>query len=290
MWILRRHVAVLIAACALAAGSGCGPHPAATAPVATSSATTVLPPIAAPAQPQATTPPHPSLATNPAAGASAGLRFVLMPRGAGWSVLLPVTPARVAQLARVAALLRAATPIQATPWGQTCGPAGFRLLPAAPPGAARWQVGLANGGVLTVLPDVAPCDRSAVSYTTDAYASLGGQAVHAAGLVPLLSALTASLPAVVPLSVSPASAGPGSGIQVSGAGWVGGTVDLSVFWCRQAGRSDCATVPLAKVVVARTGALSWAGSLPKDLPASGYEVALQGSNAVVTAVLDLRLQ
>lgn len=262
-WFALSVVAMVLAACAVTRGTALAPPATVSAPLPAATGTGT-----------ATVPVGP-------------LRFIVgfTGHGQGWRLLVSGTAKHDAELAQVAAMIRAAVPLTADVYGPewaSCSPPGVREI-VLPPGSLRWIIGLANGATVTVVPDVMPCGQTSITWATDEYARLGGRPVRAVGLVPRLQALALALPQQTPLNVDVSTPTPGAHVRVTGEGWVGGDVTLTVFWCHRLGNADCTVRTLARVPISAAGRIAWSGRLPGDLPTdrATYSISVDAKNGVL---------
>jgi hypothetical protein len=229
---------------------------------------------------------------QPTASATPSVQFVIgfnMGTG-GWTLLEAGSAKSDSDLEGIANLLTLAVPLTPQPAGApplTCGPSGVMMLPAERL-TPRWTIGLSQGATIQVIADIAPCGATSTSYATDQYASLNGHPSKAVGLVPRLLSLSQTLPAAKPLTITPATPSPGGTLQLTGDGWIGGDVAVTVFWCHQLGASDCTDKHLATLSPDTQGRIAWQGQMPADMPepGTGYDVSIEAKNDLLDFVLD----
>ncbi len=229
----------------------------------------------------------------PTSGATPSVQFViaLNARTGGWTLLKSGGAASRSELQAIAKLLAAAVPLTPPPAGTpplTCGPSGVKMLPPERL-TPRWTIGLSGGATVQVMADVAPCGATSTRYAADEYASLKGRPAKAIGLVPRLLALSQSLPPAHPLTVTPASPSPGGTVQLTGDGWVGGAVAVTVSWCHPYGDAGTCTIkPLATLTPDARGRITWKGPMPPGMPArgTGYDVSIEARNGLLDFVVN----
>ena len=164
-----------------------------------------------------------------------------------------------ATFARIAAALRQATPLP--PLGQRPAP-GLDLYPPTAIAAVSWSINVRGSTApVTIQPDIERCASGAHSASgcqpLSSDVLVNGRPESVPGLMGLLHSLatTTVRPMVFTLNASQ--------LQVSGAGWIGPTVRLSLSW----NGGSTFPVRLGTVHVAPGGAFAWAGSLPAKRPA-----------------------
>lgn len=218
-------------------------------------------------------------------GQPPALRFIVENGGndqKGWPAPLLPRKDDMKAISEVAALLDAAAPAPVEAVGTAglrCGSLGLMTITPPPTTAAWWEIGLPDGRVLPIAPDVVACNTAGKTIASK-YALIGGRPMKAPGLLNRLRALTWDLPRVPPLTVAPETVSPGETIRVSGEGWVGPPVKIELGSCPLQGR--CVAWTLATVPVDAAGRISWSGPVPLDVPPSSYpfSVTLGAENAV----------
>jgi len=214
------------------------------------------------------------------------IRFVVdtrMPVPTFWSAPLRATAATAAALERLDALIRAARPgppLAAGPYPQV----GLNRAQVTAMDQERFIVGLADSATpLTIDTQVVDCTPAAAGpdcTDTSDYVLIDGRPMTAPGLSALLTGSTAALPGVPPLQPHLQ----GNTLTVSGQGWLGARVTLSLLWCSQNSCGGIGGIPVATIPVQANGTFTWRGSLPP--PPSGSsrpDFTLNATDGVRTA-------
>lgn len=199
----------------------------------------------------------------------------------------PVGPshANAEAFARLVSLLASATAMPLNLPHFPPAQAGIGVLTPPPTTSRSWTIGLSTGP-LVVQPDVVRCTDSGSCTPVAVDALLGGRAMTAPGLVDLLASLTDNLPLVQPLTVQ---AGPGELVSVTGEGWVGPIVTLTLTWCVPG--KPCADNhrQLGSAPVAGNGTFTWSGLLPPDLPPGAADLAVNADDTARTDNANLNI-
>jgi len=197
-----------------------------------------------------------------------------------WRIIPPVggaLPSVHQALEHVATMLRIATPV---PIGSLAPsePGGLIVDPPTATSIVEWIVAFNDGARITVMPNVMRCPGKGTCQPDDDYALLDHIPAQAPGLISALQSLTdASPPPVTPVTVTPPDVTRGGSLVVSGDGWVGATVTLTVQQC---GAVPEKTWSLGSAAV-HGGQFHWSGHLPGDVPLGSC--SLQASDAAHSA-------
>lgn len=222
-------------------------------------------------------PPTAAPEKNPESGGA--LRFIVYNGGdplAGWRTPVVATANSETGLTEVAHALAAAVVVSDIPPGPSCGPLGLMTVVPPPSTATWWEIGLPSTSVVRVSPNVVACGKGTAARASN-YAVIDGHVKKAPGLLKELLLLTDKQPKVQALTVTPTTVSSGETFRVSGDGWVGAAVKLSVAWCSPRGK--CGSQILGAVQI-NSEKLSWSGVLPSAVSPNAVQWTIDAENNV----------